>query len=930
MVSTWIESSAKGRHGGPVRAGMWSTVVVGTHPVEADQEVWLEVLVDDGALSPLPAYWLENRGVNSLWHVPVPPQAVGQRLRYRSGARRSGGLTAYSPYQEVVVRPNPPAQGEPAAHALGVEGLVGNRHMTVRVDGRASTYDIYFPTTGLHSDVRPAEGDLPQSRTHFRAILGGLALGSRLEWFDERLAWEADQRYLGATNLLSTTLTWRHGPVRVVATDLVCTGPNLPRTAGGTESTGQYLKRFRIRNDGDAPRRALFGLFVHAEVNGGIGEPGLSWHDGDQTLLATNRGHGHANRKLARDATVEFAVAMDGAMEASCETTGPNEAMILRWVDLPAGGEATVDVLVSGAFTGWRGDLGTFEHWLRPALDWFRAADLDGIEREAAASWDAFVEPLPNLEFPKSVYAVTLRRSALGAALHADAKWGALASGYDLGLHAYCWPRDSLFAGLALGRAGHPEVARGVLEWIGRVRSHSRPYAYWFHKYTTDGWPEWESPAVDQSAMIPWAVERHYQRTGDLEFARACWPLVEQAAAVCAGQGGHPGLAWLDDLALVSSAGVWDNRYGAFLYSNAAVVAGLRASARLARMLDRPAPADDWEALAGRIWEVGILSECPPGSGGPGLVDPGTGRFLDARRLSVHRGLWTDRPEALLDRSDALDISLLGLVVPFGLLPADDPRVRRSAEALLASNVAKGDPNALTCWSADPARPESSLSPGEGHRYDPSSLATLWMARYLVQLARESGEAAHAARAVELIHSVVARLGPLGLALHVGSRRGWSPEPPRAMPGVWGLHAMLIDALLDLAGLDEDAPRRLVRLAPVPPPDWPSLGQSATLACGKLRYRFERLGAGAAGGFRLEVEAHLVSPVTLEVAVPAAAPVPHGAWTSEPASEPPRHDPDARQLRWAVQLPEGESRREWSWGEPESRPRRTLGAATNG
>ena len=81
MVSTWIETAAKGRHGGPVRAGIWSACVIGTHPIEANQEVWLELAADEVELGPLPAYWVENKGVNSLWHVPIPPQAVGARLR---------------------------------------------------------------------------------------------------------------------------------------------------------------------------------------------------------------------------------------------------------------------------------------------------------------------------------------------------------------------------------------------------------------------------------------------------------------------------------------------------------------------------------------------------------------------------------------------------------------------------------------------------------------------------------------------------------------------------------------------------------------------------------------------------------------------------------------------------------------------------------
>ena len=44
MVATWIESAAKGRGGGPIRAGMWSAAVIGTHPVQSHQRVWLEIL----------------------------------------------------------------------------------------------------------------------------------------------------------------------------------------------------------------------------------------------------------------------------------------------------------------------------------------------------------------------------------------------------------------------------------------------------------------------------------------------------------------------------------------------------------------------------------------------------------------------------------------------------------------------------------------------------------------------------------------------------------------------------------------------------------------------------------------------------------------------------------------------------------------------
>ena len=141
----------------------------------------------------------------------------------------------------------------------------------------------------------------------------------------------------------------------------------------------------------------MFAVYVQAEVNGGVGDIGLSWHDQDRALLAINRGHGHANRKLARDSTIEFALALDPRGDVDCEPTGPNEAILYRWIELPAGEPVSVDLLVSGAFTGWSGDRGTFEHWLRPALTWFRSpeTDLDQVEQTTAQEWDRFIEPMP-------------------------------------------------------------------------------------------------------------------------------------------------------------------------------------------------------------------------------------------------------------------------------------------------------------------------------------------------------------------------------------------------------------------------------------------------------------------------------------------------------------------------------------------------------
>ena len=99
------------------------------------------------------------------------------------------------------------------------------------------------------------------------------------------------------------------------------------------------------------------------------------------------------------------------------------------------------------------------------------------------------------------------------------------------------------------------------------------------------------------------------------------------------------------------------------------------------------------------------------------------------------------------------------------------------------------------------------------------------MVRYLIQLGRETGQGRHWNRAIAMIEAILGRLSPLGLVLRPTGR---GPESARvvANPGgnAWRLHAMLIDTMLDLAGLEYDAVDRRLTLQPVLPGPWPQTG----------------------------------------------------------------------------------------------------------
>ena len=316
--------------------------------------------------------------------------------------------------------------------------------------------------------------------------------------------------------------------------------------------------------------------------------------------------------------------------------------------------------------------------------------------------------------------------------------------------------------------------------------------------------------------------------------------------------------------------------------------------------------------MASRIWEKGILGGPLPSE--PGVIDHEQGRFIDARQLSTLRGLWTNQPELLIERSTALDISMLGPVVPLGLLAASDPRMVRTAEAILRNNAIPGNPNLLTRWSQELGRQEHSFGPGESPGQDVSSLATLWMARYLIRLGNETGHGRHWNRALAMVDAILGRLFPLGLMIRPSVRLNDVPRIPHGLAGgAWGLHAMLADTLLDFSGLDYHALERRVSLEPALPSPWSHVGLSQRFPCGEVGYRLDRPIGGTV--HHLSLKAQLLYPVTLKVALTCPGLTELGPWQSNPSSPPPEFDPRTGRLTWSLPLPaDGELVWSWTWG----------------
>src|SRR5262249_20099313 len=159
------------------------------------------------------------------------------------------------------------------------------------------------------------------------------------------------------------------------------------------------------------------------------------------------------------------------------------------------------------------------------------------------------------------------------------------------------------------------------------------------------------------------------------------------------------------------------------------------------------------------------------------------------------------------------------------------------------------------------------------------------------------GQVRHWNRALTMLDGILSRLFPLGLLLRSSPRTTDSPRfALGTASGVWALHSMLAETMLDFAGLDYDAVDQRLRLAPALPSAWPHVGLAQTFGCGDISYRLERPIGGTV--HHLSLSANLRHPVTLHALLTCPGLTELGPWQSAPEMPPPPYEHRASRLSW--------------------------------
>jgi GH15 family glucan-1,4-alpha-glucosidase len=183
---------------------------------------------------------------------------------------------------------------------------------------------------------------------------------------------------------------------------------------------------------------------------------------------------------------------------------------------------------------------------------------------------------------------------------------------------AFVWPRDASFVAAAFHATGHGAESQAILGFLGRTQ---RPDGTWPARSRPDGAPvaDGRPSQLDATGWVCWAAFLATGQGADRALVGRVWPMVRAAADAAAGSLDAQGLP-------PPGPDYWERtEHAPTLGTAAALLAGLRAAARLAGAAGDVAALARYERASGRLARavrtrfagLGLVYRHSPYGGGP-------------------------------------------------------------------------------------------------------------------------------------------------------------------------------------------------------------------------------------------------------------------------------------------------------------------------
>jgi len=642
---------------------------------------------------------------------------------------------------------------------------VGNGSLLINFDHTGQVRDIFWPHVGQ------------ENHTSGRVCRLGIWVDNRFSWLDHE-SWQRTLRYSQDSLATNSTLENKELQVRLLLRDVVDFHENLLVRQITVENLADQEREVRVffchdlsisgTTVGDS---AYFdpetGSLFHYKgkrwfmISLFRGSPGNLQSGFDQWAVGVKGINGlEGSWRDAEDGQLSGNPVAQGRIDSTValHLQVPKNAQATGWLTLAAGIDFAAVTGIHQAILG-KGPLTFLE---RTTAYW----------RLWANKEDETFARLP-------VRLVTLyRRSLLILRTQIDNQGAIIAANdhdiahFNRDTYSYMWPRDGALVAATLIDAGYSELSRNFFDFCHRAMTRE---GFLLHKYTPDGslassWHAWYSNGEtrlpiqeDETALVLWALWRHFRRFRDIEFVKSHYRglIIRAAEWICSyvdTDTGLPRPSW--DL--------WEERYGVHSWTVAAVWAGLQAAASFAEAFGENQLSLRYQRFAAAM-QTGAAGH---------LYSTEKNRFVRSL-LMDDAGSTTQDP--------IMDSSLVGLWF-FGMFAADDPLIVRTMEAMrdrLQVQTAVGGMARYENDSYHQISEDTGRVPG-----NPWFICTLWLAQWFIATATGEKDLQAALECIEWVADHTLESGVMAEQVHP-----YTNEPLSVSPLTWS-HATYVDTVL--------------------------------------------------------------------------------------------------------------------------------------
>lgn len=540
--------------------------------------------------------------------------------------------------------------------------IIGNGRMLATLDAKGEIHRVFWPSVDIAQQV-----DLM-----FAAIFSP-ALGAKAVSIHDEQYWLYSQEYMGDTCILKTEARAKDGTLQIQTFDYVVPGKDV------------LVRRFEVGNISNNPLPARFLYFSSMNLDDSAQYNAACFDNSAGVLMHYRRGTWFAIAGQQKPDDFSCGCSIDDAFY--CYLNENNLAMSTNgcqaWdLGIIEPGQ-TKHMVVYFC-------LGNNREQVLENVSKVRSCGWENLMQETAAFWETYLLQGYSLPDANEEIKKIFKRSVMVCKLLMNDDTGGIIAApefdefYKLsGGYGYCWGRDASMIANAMLKAGYTDYAKKYYQYAAK---NQNPRGDWPQRQYTNGElaPGW-GDQIDQTGTILWGIYQHYRQTWDINFIEEMWNSIVLAADFL--------VDWLNDRNSLPqmSYDLWEERFGQHAYSFAAVYAGLKAAGLAAKEVGMNEKALQWlEAsitLKKRIMDS--------------FWDADLNRFVRSHRLVIDRGEYERRKEAgeQVDeqtepsgkvryeavRDAHADVSLLGLVIPFGVIPATDDKMQETAKHLIGA-----------------------------------------------------------------------------------------------------------------------------------------------------------------------------------------------------------------------------------------------------